>query len=787
MTQIINEDSVITESLDKYLDEIGVSRIGLDYHVISVIGCQSSGKSTLLNNLFKTNFVTMNDMKGRQQTTKGIHASFNDKKILIFDIEGSDSRERGDADALFERKSALFALALSEVVMVNMWEYDIGRYNAGNIPLLKTVFEVNLQLFSSNEGKCNLLFVIRDSSQSIDVIRKQVQKDLEMIWKGLTIPPHLAGKTFEDFFIFDIFTLSHLRLKKAEFMTEVNQLSQRFLDSSCEKYIFSREMGKLIPGDSLSQYIRNVWDSIHNNKELNLPSQRRTLSNFRCEEFSSNAFSEFQKELNTQIIPQVVDKSFDKFGSISTDIVSKAIDLYNSESSRYIADIVSEKLEFLKNRMGASLFPVFDKNCMLKRGEILSSFTHFIETDMNTVLEETDGWEFKANETLNSCVNELSDFIEKSRPLQYKWTFLVTDFESSLRDLLGKKLQDLINNTEDRIINKHKNSYKEMVNEILERSDERMWEDIREKMNTEITRIYSDIEEVLQKNTINSHPSSQAEKLIQKATTSCVLVASEFVPQKMIDKFEMMFLLDEKGEKRIWQQHDDINQYFEEARESGLSILKRFSNCCLRSPGETMQTNDILTMVIISPVRSQGIESKYNESIEKYYIDAVHIRESKRINAIPVWMWLLFLLVGYDKIVSAIRHPYISLTIVFTLTLLYYLNSLHLFDNIKTKAKALSIKGLQSMAHFLQKSNTTIPLPPSLPQRSEDQDFRTEIDNNLDPLPKVSTISSELSNESVPNKKPAKMSKSHLNTLQPNKNAVISAVKRSPRKTKQPQ
>ena len=46
---------------------------------------------------------------------------------MIFDIEGSDSRERGDADALFERKAALFGLALSEVVMVNMWENDIGR------------------------------------------------------------------------------------------------------------------------------------------------------------------------------------------------------------------------------------------------------------------------------------------------------------------------------------------------------------------------------------------------------------------------------------------------------------------------------------------------------------------------------------------------------------------------------------------------------------------------------------------------------------------------------------
>jgi hypothetical protein len=42
-----------------------------------------------------------------------------------------------------------------------MWHHDIGRYNAGNISLLKSVFELNLQLFQraptgkENKGKEN--------------------------------------------------------------------------------------------------------------------------------------------------------------------------------------------------------------------------------------------------------------------------------------------------------------------------------------------------------------------------------------------------------------------------------------------------------------------------------------------------------------------------------------------------------------------------------------------------------------------------------------------------------
>lgn len=66
--------------------------------------------------------------------------------LMVMDVEGTDGRERGE-DQDFERKSALFSLASSEVLIVNMWEHQVGLYNGANMGLLKTVFEVNLGLF----------------------------------------------------------------------------------------------------------------------------------------------------------------------------------------------------------------------------------------------------------------------------------------------------------------------------------------------------------------------------------------------------------------------------------------------------------------------------------------------------------------------------------------------------------------------------------------------------------------------------------------------------------------
>ena len=86
------------------------------YQTIGIIGCQSSGKSTLLNHVFNTNFEIMSDDIGRAQTTKGIWLAINKEyNTLIFDVEGTDSKERGDDRLKFEQCSSLFTLAMSDV------------------------------------------------------------------------------------------------------------------------------------------------------------------------------------------------------------------------------------------------------------------------------------------------------------------------------------------------------------------------------------------------------------------------------------------------------------------------------------------------------------------------------------------------------------------------------------------------------------------------------------------------------------------------------------------------
>ena len=115
-----------------------------------------------MNLLFDTKFDVLDSNNGRMQTTKGIWMARNPEgSILVFDIEGTDSKERGEQRMTFEQTTSLFALAIADVLLINMWTTDIGRYGASNYGLLRVIFEVNLKLFGQSSAK-KLLFVLRD-------------------------------------------------------------------------------------------------------------------------------------------------------------------------------------------------------------------------------------------------------------------------------------------------------------------------------------------------------------------------------------------------------------------------------------------------------------------------------------------------------------------------------------------------------------------------------------------------------------------------------------------------
>jgi len=183
--QVVDFDGNWNTETAQFVESSGLARVGREYATVGVFGGQSSGKSTLLNLLFGTGFEVMNATI-RKQTTQGIWLSrAKDLPLFILDIEGTDSAARGEDHMAFERKSSLLAMALCDVVIVNMWEHDVGRQDAANLTLLRTVFEVNLQL-RTDSTRTLLLFVLRDRSQApLEMLEQTIRGDVSRVWRDV--------------------------------------------------------------------------------------------------------------------------------------------------------------------------------------------------------------------------------------------------------------------------------------------------------------------------------------------------------------------------------------------------------------------------------------------------------------------------------------------------------------------------------------------------------------------------------------------------------------------------
>ncbi|KAL2887005.1 Protein sey1 [Ceratocystis lukuohia] len=388
--QVINEDKEFNSSVSSYFRATNVAPAGFNYHIISVFGSQSTGKSTLLNNLFRTKFSVMSETE-RRQTTKGIWMSKNKAhdveplmadNILVMDVEGTDGRERGE-DQDFERKSALFALATSEVLLVNLWETQVGLYQGANMGLLKTVFEVNLQLFlkdKKSSPRSLLFFVLRDHLGTTPLINLQntLIQDLTKIWSSISKPAGLENSRIEDYFDFGFAALPHKILQAEKFTAEVDKLRARFSaghrpegvqgTEALEGGMFLPEYHRRIPADGFSMYAQGIWDQIVDNKDLDLPTQQELLAQFRCDEISREVLVDFEstiaplEEKQADGVRMGQPVVLENLGEQGANARQKCIASFEVQASRYHKGVYTRKRQELETKIDGRLKTMYQNH-----------------------------------------------------------------------------------------------------------------------------------------------------------------------------------------------------------------------------------------------------------------------------------------------------------------------------------------------------------------------------------------------------------------------------------------
>ena len=638
--QIIDEDKNFNENLLQYLQSEGITKAGFNYHLISVFGSQSTGKSTLLNYLFGTHFGVMSE-QDRRQTTRGIWMSKNKNQqakdqpgkgmadnILVMDVEGTDGRERGE-DQDFERKSALFALATSEVLIVNMWEQQVGLYQGANMGLLKTVFEVNLQLFlknSKNITRSLLFFVIRDhlGHTPLSNLRQTLLQDLERIWSSLSKPPGLEKSKISDYFDFAFVALPHKILQPQKFEEDVARLGSRFregymdakkasmvLDDPTEP-IFLPQYHRRIPADGFPMYAEGIWEQIDSNKDLDLPTQQELLAQFRCDEISKEVlvpFDEVIKPLEENQAKGVSSGKLIVIPELGKTMGTARLTLlkdFEEEASRYHKGVYKRKQAELESNVDSRLKALFvgQLNAVHKNGihdfsEAVSAavkagqkkgnnydFYKIVQTEKQKALKKFDSeaqaslvtgtpWsDFKSQSNLfTKDIDEVSGRLRKEEMRR-----LATRSERWVRSRLSESVGMEFNK-----LGSGRGGSGAPAEGEKPPTEKDLWDRIwaiftdtashAESRFTERARSFDATPDEVEIGLWRLRRKSWAalkDKIDEEMMEGNLLL-------KLRENFEEKFRYDEEGVPRIWKPTDDIEGLYTKARESTLELIPLLS------------------------------------------------------------------------------------------------------------------------------------------------------------------------------------------------------------------
>ncbi|KAH9957358.1 RHD3/Sey1 [Russula dissimulans] len=680
--QIINDEKQFTSNLNEQISAWGLRDAGFDYNLVAVFGSQSTGKSTLLNRLFGTNFDVMDESK-RQQTTKGIWmCRGRDMNVLVMDVEGTDGREHGE-DQDFERKSALFSLASSEVLIVNLWEHQVGLYQGANMGLLKTVFEVNLGLFGkksqeSANQRTLLLFVIRDHIGATPLANLQatLTADLQRIWDTLSKPAELQDRKLTDYFDLSFTALPHKILASERFELDVRALRGRFTDKSRDDFVFKPAYHKRIPADGVAFYMEGIWEQVQTNKDLDLPTQQELLAQFRCDEISTGALAEFNDQSKSQKRPIEVGKVINGLGEMMRSWRTQALSRYDREASRYHQGVYKRKRADLVGTLDSTLSPLFLGQLKNLHKAALVSF----KADTVASLK-VEGYNF-ADVVTKARAGAERPFSDGAREAVVVEGDSTWQWEEEFR-----MLQDEIQSVADQL---RKDETKKMVNTIERNFKRLLAEPVDLQLNKPMPLLWDNVLRTYTQTLAHSEDSylrkarsfdctdeenDEAITTLRRRAWAVLRAkideqtADAAILTKLRTYFEERFRYDEQGVPRVWKPKDDIDGAFKKAKDATLELISLYAKIAPHDP-ELAYTppedseGDAPGLVVFSETKALELSTRFRRDADAHYVEAKR-STVVGIAQIPYWIYGMLVVLGWNEAMMILFNPlYFTLMLI---------------------------------------------------------------------------------------------------------------------------
>ncbi|XP_004231577.2 protein ROOT HAIR DEFECTIVE 3 homolog 2-like isoform X1 [Solanum lycopersicum] len=697
-TQLIDANGEFNfKGLQNFVSSVKLPRCGLSYAVVAIMGPQSSGKSTLLNHLFYTNFREMDAFRGRNQTTKGIwiaNAVGIEPLTIVMDLEGTDGRERGEDDTTFEKQSALFALAVADVVLINMWCHDIGREQAANRPLLKTVFQVMMRLFSPR--KTTLLFVIRDKTKTpLEYLEPILREDIQKIWDAVRKPHAHKDTQLSEFFNVEVTALPSYEEKEEQFKDQVAQLRQLFFHSISPGGLAGDRRG-VVPASGFSYSVQQIWEVIKENKDLDLPAHKVMVATVRCEEIANEKFSSLMiNEDWLALEHEVKEDAVRNFGRRLSSILDNFLSEYDAESLFFEENVRSSKRQQFMSKALQLVHPAFVSQLGHLRVKSLQTF----KSQLEQLLRRGEAFAASVRTCSESCITEFDKGCSDAAIRHANWDAskfrdkLIRDIEAHVSSVRNDKLSELKAIYEKQITI----ALAEPVQSLFDVGGSETWASIRKLLKRETDVAISCFCPALSGFELDQDAFDRMMQSLKDYARSVVeKIAREEagkVLMQMKDRFNTVFSHDSDSIPRLWTGKEDIKSITLEARSESLKFLSIVAAIRLDEKSDRIESilfsrllegkisissrnSDIADScdplasssweevspenTLLTPVQCLSLWRQFMAETEYIVSQAISAQEAYRQSnnwLPPAWAIVAMIILGFNEFMLLLRNP----------------------------------------------------------------------------------------------------------------------------------
>ncbi|RXH67385.1 hypothetical protein DVH24_027532 [Malus domestica] len=604
----------------------------------------------------------------KSQTTKGIWAAKCagiEPCTLVMDLEGTDGRERGEDDTAFEKQSALFALAVSDIVLINMWCHDIGREQAANKPLLKTVFQTPLE---------NLEPVLRE--------------DIQKIWDSVPKPEAHRETPLSEFFNVEVVALSSYEEKEEQFK------EQRFYHSIAPGGLAGDRRG-VVPASGFSFSAQQIWKVIKENKDLDLPAHKVMVATVRCEEIANEKYAAFAGNEEWNELDKAVQSGpISGFGKKLNSILDTCLSEYDAEATYFDEGVRTGKRKQLEEKLLQLVQPAFQALLGIIRSGTLDKFKEAFDK----ALSGGEGFSAAAHNCSESFMARFDKGCSDAAITLANWDTskvrdkLKRDIEAHIASVHAAKLSELTSLYEGKL----KDALSAPAEALLDGANSETWPSIRKLFRHETESAVSGLSSALSGFDMDEQAKGQILANLEAYARGVVEAKTKEeagrVLIRMKDRFTTLFSHDSDSMPRVWTGKEDIRAITKTARSASLKLLSvmaairlddddvdnienTLSLALVDSTNAAVKDRSITaadplasstwqeisaSKTLITPVQCKSLWRQFKAETEYSVSQAISAQEANKRNnnwLPPPWAIVALIILGFNEFMTLLRNP----------------------------------------------------------------------------------------------------------------------------------